>query len=896
MTIRNLDAVFNPTSVAIIGASEQQGSVGRVLTENLLEHFPGDIFLVNPKHRRMFDVKVFRDVERLPQVPDLAVIATPPKTVPGLIRALVDKGTRGACVITAGVDERSRGPGVSLRQEMLDAAKPGLLRIVGPNCLGIQVPGRGLDASFAHIFPKAGSIAFVAQSGAILTAVLDWAAPRDIGFSHIVSIGDMADVDFGDMLDYLANQPETNSILLYIEAISDTRKFMSAARAAARTKPVIVIKAGRHAEGARAASSHTGALAGHDGVYDAAFRRAGMLRVFTLEDLFDAVETLSTARPPTGSRLAILSNGGGVGVLATDALMAEGGELATLSKTSIDQLNTVLPPTWSHANPVDIIGDANGQRYADALKVLLDDRDCDGILILNCPTAVASSDEAATAVISTLPENLNKTVLTSWIGELSAKEPRRRFREQGIPTYHSPEDAVHAFSQMVNYQRNQALLMETPPSMPSLFESDIDGARRQIDLAVSENRQWLSEAESKFLLNAYGIPTVLTEVASSPAAVATVAKRFDGSVVIKILSPDITHKSDAGGVLLDVDPERAEEAAARMQERIKTARPDAALEGFTVQAMVRRPGARELIIGMVNDRQFGPVILFGQGGTAVEVLDDKALALPPLNLKLAHELVAHTNVYRLLQGYRDVPAANIGDIELALVRLSYLIADFPEIQELDINPLLADETGVLALDARVRVTKATSIGADRLAIRPYPKELEETIEVGNGRTLQLRPIVPEDGPALQSGFKKLSKDEIRNRFFAPLKLLSDLTAARFTQIDYDRQMALVLTERGIPGTTEIYGVVRLMEDPDRELAEFAIIVERSLTGHGLGAQLLRRVIEYARERGIGEIFGDVLHDNERMLKLCKKLGFSSSRKSGQANVVRVSLKLGERKQ
>ncbi|HNP63222.1 MAG TPA: GNAT family N-acetyltransferase, partial [Woeseiaceae bacterium] len=524
------------------------------------------------------------------------------------------------------------------------------------------------------------------------------------------------------------------------------------------------------------------------------------------------------------------------------------------------------------------------------------DRDCDGVLILNCPTAVASSDEVAIAVISALPETLSKTVLTSWVGELSAREPRRRFREQGIPTYQSPEDAVHAFSQMVNYQRNQSLLMETPPSMPSLFESDLEGARRHIDTALVENREWLSEAESKCLLDAYGIPTVPTEVASSPAEVRTAARRIDGPVAIKILSPDITHKSDVGGVLLDVDPAAAEAAAAAMQERIKATQPNAVLQGFTVQAMVRKPHARELIAGMVDDRQFGPVILFGQGGTAVEVLDDKALALPPLNLKLAHELVARTNVYRLLQGYRDVPAADIDAIELALVRLSYLIVDFPEIQELDINPLLADENGVLALDARVRVARATSNGADRLAIRPYPKELEENVDLGDGRTLLLRPIVPEDGPALQAAFSRLSEEEIRNRFFAPLKFLSHLTAARFTQIDYDRHMALVLTERGIPGESEIHAVVRLIEDPDRELAEFAIVVERKLTGHGLGTHLLRRVIEYASERGIGEIYGDVLSDNERMLKLCRKLGFSCSRESGDAGVVRVSLRPPEKMQ
>lgn len=891
MTIRNLDAVFNPASVTIIGASERSGSVGSVLTENLLNHFEGPVYLVNPKHRQLFGAQVYHDVEQLPHPPDLAVIATPPDTVPGLIDALVKKGTRGACVITAGVNNDKRRLGKPLRQSMLDAAKPGLLRIVGPNCLGLQVPRKKLNASFAHIFPKPGSIALVAQSGALLTAVLDWANPRGIGFSHILSIGDMADVDFGDMLDYLADDKDTKAILLYIEAITHARKFLSAARSAARTKPVIAVKAGRHVEAARAASSHTGALAGRDGAYDAAFRRAGMLRVLTLEDLFDVVETLATARTPSGSRLAILTNGGGVGVLATDALMAEEGELATLSENTIKQLDSVLPPTWSHGNPIDIIGDAPGQRYADTLKILIDDKNVDGILILNCPTAIASSAEAAEAVISVLPDTLHKTVLTSWIGEQSAKEPRQRFRDRGIPTYESPEDAVHAFSQMVSYRNNQALLMETPPSLPEMFKADVELARRQIDAALQDGRDWLSEMESKCLLNAYGIPTVRTEFASSPPEVAERARSFDGSVAIKILSPDITHKSDVGGVLLDVDPLVAEAAAAGMLRRVRSKQSNADLRGFSVQAMVHRPGARELIVGMVNDQQFGPVILFGQGGTAVEVLDDKALALPPLNLKLARELIARTKVYRLLQGYRNVPAADIGEIELVLVRLSHLIVDFSEIVELDINPLLADENGVLALDARVKVVDAPSSGAERLAIRPYPKELEEDFDIGEGRTLLLRPIVPEDEHSLRSAFGKLTREEVRNRFFLPMKFLNHLMAARFTQIDYDRHMALVLTDHGIPGKTEIYAVVRLIEDPDRTRAEFAITVDHDLAGRGIGTYLVRRVLDYARNRGIGEVFGDVLRDNKRMLSLCRNIGFSFSHEAGEGGVVRVTMSL-----
>lgn len=891
MTIRNLDAVFQPASVAIIGASDRVGSLGRVITQNLLADFRGPIYLVNPKHSTLFGHEVFDDVSELPAAPDLAVIATPPKTVPGLIKKLVKQGTRGACVITAGLGQENGRHGKSLRQTMLDAAKPGLLRIVGPNCLGLQVPGIGLNASFAHLFPPSGSIAFIAQSGALLTAMLDWAQPKGIGFSHIVSIGEMADVDFGDMLDYLANARETRAILLYVESITDARKFMSAARAAARSKPVIVVKAGRFDAGARAASSHTGAMAGHDGVYDAAFRRAGMLRVFTLEELFDAVETLATARLPKGDRLAILTNGGGIGVLAVDALMAEGGELAMLSETTLARLDAVLPSTWSHGNPVDIVGDAGGQRYRDALDVLLDDDDCDAVLILNCPTAVTSSADAAQAVIDAFPEAPTKPVFTAWVGAHTALAQRQRFREHGIPSYDSPEDAVHAFSQMVCYRHNQLQLAETPPSLPVLFEPDVALARAQIDAALGENRAWLSEAESKRLLEAYGIPTVRTEIAASTEEVGALAGGFDGPVAIKILSPDITHKSDVGGVLLDVEPQLAEAAAQGMLARVLEASPGAKIQGFTVQAMVQRQHARELIAGMVEDRQFGPVILFGHGGTAVEVLDDKALSLPPLNLKLARELIERTDVHRLLAGYRQVPAADIDAIALSLVRLSHLIVEFPEIKELDINPLLADSDGVQALDARVKIGAALTSGAGRLAIRPYPKELEENFDAGDGRTLQLRPIMPEDEPSLQAAFGRLSKEEVRNRFFIPMKLLDHVMAARFTQIDYDRHMALVLAEPGIPGKTEIFAVVRLTEDPDRTRAEFAIVVDGRLAGRGIGTYLVRRVLDYARERGIAVVCGDVLADNERMLKLCRRLGFTLSREPESPDIVRVTMAL-----
>jgi acetyltransferase len=820
------------------------------------------------------------------------VIATPPDSVPEMIAELGARGTRAAVVISAGFAELPGARGKQLQQDMLDAARPYLLRLIGPNCLGIMAPGIRLNASFSHIAPARGPLAFVAQSGAMVTSVLDWAVQHGIGFSHLVSLGDMADVDFGDMLDFLTNDPESRAILLYIEAITHARKFMSAARAAARTKPVIVVKAGRHAEGARAAASHTGALAGADAVYEAAFQRAGMLRVLNLEELFEAVETLALAPPPKGNRLTILSNGGGIGVLATDALISQGGQLAELSKDTLDKLNEILPSTWSHSNPVDIIGDATGARYAQALSILLKDRAADATLVLNCPTAVTSNTEAAQAVIDVLAAKSGHTLLTSWVGGQAAGEARRLFIEHHIPTYDTPEQAVAAFMQMANYRRSQEMLMETPPSVPEEFTPDMEKARLLIRQALDQGREWLTEPEAKAVLKTYGIPTVETHCVSSPREAGALAAQLAAPVVLKILSPEITHKSDVGGVALNlVGADVVQAAASAMIERVKAVCPDAQISGFTLQRMIYRPKAFELIAGVIEDAQFGPVILFGQGGTAVEVINDKALGLPPLNMRLARELIAGTRIHRLLKGYRDVAGADLDAIALTLIRLSQLIIDISEIVELDINPLLADAHGVLALDARIKVQKNSQPGAQRMAIRPYPKELEEDVSLGDGRTLLLRPILPEDEPALQAGFAKLTPEEIRMRFFVPLKVLTHMTAARFTQIDYDREMALILTEHGIPGETEIYGSVRIIADPDNEKAEYAVIVRKDFTGMGLGVLLMRKIIDYARKRGIGEIYGDVLAENTTMLKLCRVLGFTQTAMADDPGLVRVTLKL-----
>jgi acetyltransferase len=894
MTIRNLNAIFKPRSVALIGASERVGSLGAIILRNLLgAGFSGPVYPVNPKYRSLQGQPVYASVDSLPETPDLAVICTPPRTVPKLIEELGIHGTRGAVVITAGFGESKNSEGPALQQAMLDAAKPHLLRIIGPNCLGALVPGIGLNASFAHLHPAAGNLAFVAQSGAILTSIIDWAQPRNIGFSHLVSLGGMCDVDFDDLLDFLANDAKTQAILLYIEAVTQARKFMSAARASARMKPVIVVKAGRHPEGAKAAASHTGALAGSDAVYEAAFRRAGLLRVDSLEALFDAAEILAVAPRVRGRRMAIVTNGGGLGVLATDALMDAGGALATLSEDTIAALDKVLPATWSHGNPVDIIGDAPGSRYAAALLCLFEDRGVDAILALNCPTAVASSEEAAQAVIDAYAGRDKPLLLTSWAGEGTAQTARRLFAGRRIPSYATPDEAVRAFMYVAGFWQNQEALMETPPSLPEDFSPDVARAGSIISSALREDREWLSDAEAKALLACYGIPIVPSAIAATPAEAARIAAEIGGRVALKIRSPDITHKSDVGGVALGlVGAEAVEIAAQKMLESIQNQRPQARLEGFFIQAMIERPEAYELIAGIATDVLFGPVILFGQGGIAVELLDDRALSLPPLNMRLALDLMARTRIQKLLQGFRNRPPADLNAIALCLIKVAQIAIDLPAAIELDINPLLADAQGILALDARIKIGKKVKPGTHHLAILPYPKELEQTLSMADGKQFLLRPILPEDELPLRVGFfQGMTAEEIRLRFFVPMKQLNHMLAARFTQIDYDREMVLVLTEPGIAGKTGIYAVVQLSADPDGERAEFSVMVRHDMGRRGLGSLLMKNIIGYARGRGIREIVGDVLPENTPMLKLARRLGFEEANQAGVLGVVRVRLRL-----
>ena len=896
MSTYRLEKVFDPRSVALIGASQREGALGRTVLRNLREAgFPGSILLVNPKYREIDGEPCVARIEDLTQVPDLIIVTTPPVTVPGIIASAGRKGVAAALIITAGL---GHGAGSLAEEARLEARKHGL-RLVGPNCLGVIAPRAKLNASFAARNAVPGDLALISQSGAVEAGLLEWAARRRVGFSGLVSLGDMIDVDFGDCLDYFAADRGTRAILLYIEAIADARKFMSAARAAARTKPVVVIKSGRHAQGARAAATHTGALAGSDAVYEAAFRRAGLLRVFDLDELFAAAETLGRQEPFPGKRLAILTNGGGVGVLAVDRLIDLGGALAAVSPDTMAKLDRALPPTWSRANPIDIIGDADAARYDAALEALLADDENDAILVLNVPTALASASQAAEAVAETVRRNRQtgarcKPVFAVWLGEDEVS--KHAFESLGIPHFATETDAVRGFMHLVRYREAQDLLMETPDSLPRDFAPDAATARRIVADALREGREWLDPLEANRLLTAYDIPVAPVTVAETPEEAAAAALPIfaeGGTVAVKILSPDIIHKSDVGGVKLDLTSEEAvRKAAADIFERAERLKPGARVVGVTVQAMVRRPKARELIAGLADDPTFGPVVVFGRGGTAVEIIDDKSMALPPLDLNLAEMLIARTQVSRILKAYRDVPAADERAIRLVLVKLSQLAADVPEIRELDINPFLADQNGVIAVDARVRIAPETATrrgqGHPRFAVRPYPKEWERSFALRNGRNVFVRPVRPDDEELFLEFLKRVSAEDLRLRFFAPIREFSHAFLAKLIQIDYARAIAFVALDAG---TGEMIGVVRLHADANHETGEYAILLRSDLKGQGLGWELMRLTIEWARADGLSVIEGQVLRENTVMLDMARALGFKIRSDRSDHDLQIVTLRL-----
>lgn len=894
MSTYNLDAFFQPRRVAVIGASDKPGSIGGIVFHNICAHFPVDqVMAVNPRLEVLEGHPVYPAVKALPHRPDLAVIATPPETIPDLITALGHSGTKAALIITAGL---GHGLG-SLAETVNRNARQFGMRIIGPNCVGLLAPYAGLNASFAHRSAPRGDLAILSQSGAIVTTVIDWMHSHEVGCSALVSLGDQLDVDFGDLIDYFATSPRTRAILLYVESIKDAHKFMSAARAAARVKPVIVIKSGRHEAAAKAAASHTGALAGSDAVYDAAFKRAGLVRAVDLDALFAAAETLAHIKPFKGRRLAILTNGGGAGVLAVDRLIDFGGQPAALTDETLTALSGCLPATWSQANPVDIIGDAESERYTAALDHILEDKNTDAVLVINCPTALSPSDTIAEAIAdrvkSARKHFQNKPVLANWMG--SHEAVKDIFSEAHIPLYQTPTQAVRGFMDLVSHADGQERLMRTPKAGVEDFEPDVDQAYRILQAALADGRPWLQAQEVHDVLTAYGIPIAAAHLVTDEtgaAATADALLKDHPAVVLKIASPDIIHKSDIGGVVLNLDSTPAViEAMQAIISRAKTIKPDARIDGVTLHPMIDRASSVELIAGLADDQTFGPVIVFGRGGTAVEVINDKAIALPPLDINMAHDLIAETRVSRVLKGYRNYPAADQAALARMLVRLGHLISDMPEIRELDLNPVLASADGVIAVDGRIAIAPSQRDRGGRnprMVIRPFPDEWQRDIRLRDGRPVHIRPIKPEDEHLYDAFFTHVSRDDIRLRFFSAVRDLSRAFIARLTQIDYARAMAFVALDAQ---TGDLLGVVRMHGDANHDTGEYAVLVRSDLKGQGLGWKLMRMIITFAKADGYQEITGEVLRENTTMLSICRHLGFEVKRDPDDRDIMHVQLDL-----
>jgi acetyltransferase len=878
MSIEHLDKIFQPKSIAVVGASERKGSVGAALMRNLLERgFPGDIFPINPKHNNLWGKSACPSITDLRTAVDLAIIASPIMSAPKIVKECAAAGVGGAVIISAGGKEIGE-EGQKIEAAIKKEADSSGLRIIGPNCVGIISSQAKLNASFANQMPLAGKMAFISQSGAICTAILDLSIKENIGFSYFVSLGDMLDVDFGDMIDYLGGERDVSSIVMYVESLSGFRKFMSAARAVSRVKPIIALKAGRTQAGALAAASHTGALAGEDSVYDAAFQRAGILRVKTFEELFDCAELLAKQRRPQGPGLAIITNAGGPGVMAADTLSDYGYDPVTLSDETIKRLDAILPPYWSKRNPIDMLGDSPPENFRNVVEICLAAKEVDGILIISAPQALTDSAEVAASLIDVV-KNKSLPIFTSWVGGADMQKGREIFNQAGIPTFDTPERAVRAFMDLYRDSQNIQMLQQIPSRLPKRLEFDRDSARRFIRRALEQNKRLLTEIESKALLSAYGIPVNLVKTASSVEEAVQKSCKVGFPVVLKINSRDITHKSDAKGVFLNLNDEYAvRHAFHQALHNAKAYNPEAKIDGVTIQQMVKHKDY-ELILGVKKDRDFGPVILFGMGGIYAEVLKDHAIAFPPLNRLLARKLMKQTKVYQLLQGYRNTQPADLDGLEEILIRLAQLTTDFSEIEELDINPLVMTPAGACTVDARVLLKPSQTPAPLHLVISPYPDQYESHTQTSMGIEIFVRPIRPEDAPMLVNLFESLSSRSVYMRFFSPLKRLPQSMLARFTQIDYDREIALVaLSESGLE--EKMLGVARVIRERNQKHAEFSVVVADTWQGKGIGADLLKRCLAIAKEQKIEKVWGVVLSENTQMLHLGKKLGFKIKKAQG----------------
>jgi acetyltransferase len=888
---QQLDAIFSPKTVAVIGATETPGSVGRTVLWNLVSNpFGGTVFPVNPKRPGVLGIKAYPSIAAVPAKVDLAVITTPAGVVPGLVQECADAGVKGIIVISAGFKELGP-PGVELERQILEKARKAKIRVIGPNCLGVANPITGLNATFAGGMARPGNVAFISQSGALCTAVLDWSFKEQVGFSAFVSIGSMLDVGWGDLIDYLGNDPRTQSILIYMESIGDARSFLSAAREVALNKPIIVIKPGRTEAAAKAAASHTGSLTGGDEVIEAAFRRSGVLRVNNIADLFYMAEVLAKQPRPRGPRLTILTNAGGPGVLATDALITSGGELTPISKQTFDQLNSFLPVHWSRNNPVDILGDAKADRYAKALEICANDENADGLLVVLTPQDMTEPTQTAEA-LQKYAKIEGKPVLASWMGGPVVAAGEDILNRAGIPTFPYPDTAARAFYYMWRYTYNLRSLYETPKTDDEAERApDRDGASKLIESVRKEGRTILTEEESKRLLAMYGIPTVPTEIATSDNDAVKWAEKFGFPVVLKLYSRTITHKTDVGGVKLNLNNAAAVKEAFNAIKTSVTQKAGAEhFNGVTVQPMIKLSDGYEIILGSSLDPQFGPVLLFGTGGQLVEVFKDRALGLPPLNATLARRMMEQTKIYKALKGVRGRKPVDLAELEQIMVRFSRLVAEQQWIKEIDINPLLASSDKLVALDARV-VVHGPEIPPEKLpklAIRPYPMQYVSHCKTKDGMDVTFRPIRPEDEPLMIKFHQTLSERSVRLRYFQPLKLSQRVAHERLIRVcfsDYDREMPLVVERRDPKtGEAEILGVGRLSKIPGQDEAEFAILISDVHQNKGLGTKLLSTIVQIAKDEKLSRVSADILPDNLEMQRVCEKIGFKLVRDTQENDV------------
>jgi len=870
-----LHTLFEPESIAIVGASETPNSIGVTLVRNMLDSgYKGKLFFVNPEHETVFGQRSYPSVDTIPQRLDIAVICTKAEKVPDIIDACGRAGCRNAIIISGGFAEA--GPrGRALERVALENARRQGVRLIGPNCLGIMRPGSQINLTFAHGFAHPGTIGLISQSGALCTAILDWALPNKIGFSNVVSLGSESDIDFGEVLDYMVSAPRTENIFLYIEGIKNARRFMSALRAAARCKPVLLIKVGKHPAGGKAALSHTGALVGADDVFDAALRRAGVIRLANVGQMYAAASALFSHFRPRGKRLAIITNGGGPGVMAADHAADIGIPLAQFDPATITRLNELLPAGWSKSNPIDILGDADPGRYAAALQACIDDDNIDGVLAILTPQAMTDPTQAARAVIEVARQS-DKPLVTCWMGEEQVREARKLFKGAGIPTFRTPEPAVDLFSHISNYYRNRQLLMQTPPSISETAPPRLESARLVIESALMEGRKALNEMESKAVLAAFRIPIAQTVVARSASEAMVLAEELGMPVVMKIDSPQIVHKTDSGGVRLNLNSLAAvRDSWLEIMDEVKKNRPDAVINGIAIEPMIQKPNGRELVVGMIRDKIFGPTIVFGAGGTSIEAYNsDRAVALPPLNSVLVADMLASTRTTARLGEFRNMPPVNMEALESVLLRVSSMVCELPWIREMDINPLIVDENGAVAVDARIMIenTPITAGRYDHMAIHPYPSHLKTGFQAKDGSQVTIRPIKPEDVRMEQEFVKALSPESRYMRFMNTIREVSPAQMIRLTQIDYDREMAFVATIDADGEEKEI-GVVRYATNPDGESCEFAIVVADDWQGKGLARRLMGTLIDTASSAGLKYMHGDFLAENTRMLAFVASLGF-----------------------